>query len=133
MTLRELRERVASHAPGSMIPRDWILNELSEATGEPSDVNSWVDIFRAAEITGRPEKWLRGKAPAWRGRRKPTIRVSKNDPQNDGSRWLFAEGDCWAYAREQGRCGPEGAPHGADRDDDEALLQHWALRATENL
>lgn len=133
MKLNELREKVAGHAPGSMIPRDWILQELSKATGEPHDVDRWVDIFRAAEITRRSEKWLRGKAPAWRGRREPPIRVAKNDPENDGSRWLFAEVDCWAYAREHGQSGPEGVPQVAHSDDEESVLQHWALRATANL
>lgn len=137
MTLSDLVEKIEGHAPGSMIPRDWILEELSRATGEAAGVDAWVDGVRAAEITGEPVERLRDRATTWRGMPNPPIRVTKNDPTKLRSPWLFAEEDCWRYAREHGRAGPgtvrASVDEDQDPDDEEAITQHYIDKATANL
>lgn len=133
MTLAELRDRIEGHAPGSMIPRDWILEELGRATGEPVGVQNWVDVVRAAEITGESAKFLAARAVHWRGASYAKIRVRKNNPDNLRSHWLFAEEDCWTYARENGAAAPVTVPDATDPDDEEAILSHYAQKAVANL
>ena len=58
---------------------------------------------------------LRRCATTWRGIPEPPIRVTKNNPTKLRSYWLFAEEDCWAYAREHGKVGPRAH---TDRDPD---------------
>ena len=67
-------------------------------------------IDRAGEITGLKLEQLRSRAATWRGIPKPPIRVTKSDTNNHLSRWLFAEEDCWAYARREGVAEPRPAP-----------------------
>ena len=101
MTLAELRSRIGAHSPGSLIPRDWLIEQLDLMWGSHG-VGDWVDSKRASEITGETPDHLRDRANGWRGQPNPPIRVSKNDADNHRSRWLFAEEDCWRYARENG-------------------------------
>lgn len=102
MTIAEYRRMIENHSPGSLISRDWLVEQLANVCGGAAAVEAWVDTERAAEITGAKAEYLRRSAPKWRGVPTPEIRVSKNDPDNHLSRWLFAEEDCWAYARKQG-------------------------------
>lgn len=132
MTISDLRTAIANHAPGSMIPRDWILEELTKAAGEVTSVDAWVDTHRAVEITGLEAETLRSRATTWRGMPNPPIRVTKNDPAKLRSPWLFAEEDCWAFARRHGGARPQasGAPRDPDSDPDDAgaIAEHYLDR-----
>ena len=134
MTLADLRAQIESHAPGSLIPRDWLLDQIGDVAGDPADVESWVDTERAAEITGERPEHLRHRAVTWRGVPNPHIRVTKNDHDNHLSRWLFAEEDCWAYARRQGLAQPQPTASGdADPDDTDAIADSYLERIADNL
>ena len=131
MTLADLRAQIERHAPGSLIPRDWLLTQISDLAGNPLDVVSWVDTERAAEITGEQPEHLRHRAVAWRGMPDPRIRVTKNDEHNHLSRWLFAEVDCWTYARDGDKMGPKGHTDGdreVDPDDPHAIADSYLER-----
>lgn len=132
MTMSELVQKIESHAPGSMIPRDWLLEELSKATGEIVGTATWVDSVRASEITGEPVEWLRSRAMKWRGQPNPLIRVTKNDPDKQRSLWLYCEEDCWAYRRAHSHAELE-VDIGADPDDDDAIASAISARATAHL
>jgi hypothetical protein len=101
MTLADFRSRIEAHSPGSLITRDWLIEQL-DLMWRSHIVEDWVDSARASEITGESPDHLRARASGWRGQPNPPIRVSKNDAENHRSRWLFAEEDCWRYARENG-------------------------------
>lgn len=139
MTITDLISNIKAHAPGSMIPRDWLLEQLSQATGEVVGVDSWVDRDRASEITGKSPRWLSARAVHWRAAPYAEIRVTKYDPAKKQSRWLFAEEDCWEYRRKMDKESDEktGAleveREQADPNDEESLLSHWAGRATANI
>ena len=134
MTLADLRAQIESHAPGSLIPRDWLVDQLAEIAGDDASVESWVDTERAAEITGDTPEQLRHRAVTWRGMPDPTIRVTKNDNHNNLSRWLFAEEDCWTYARTKGVAGPQQpVTEHADSDDTDAIADGCLERIVPNL
>mgnify|MGYP007046991680 CR=1 FL=1 len=65
----------------------------------------------------------------------PPVRVTKNDPSKLRSTWLFAEEDCWKYARENDRVGLQ-VHRGPDVDPDDAgaiadsYLERVSLRGT---
>ena len=131
MTLADLRAQIEGHAPGSLIPRDWLLDRIGEIAGNSAAVETWVDTERASEITGETPDRLRHRAVTWRGMPNPTIRVTKNDQDNHLSRWLFAEEDCWAYAREGGNVGPKAHTDrgpDVDPDDPEAIADSYLER-----
>ena len=131
MTLADLRARIESHAPGSLIPRDWLLDQINDLAGNALGVESWVDTERAAEITGESREHLRHRAVTWRGLPNPRIRVTKNDTRNHLSRWMFAEEDCWTYARDGGRVGPKertDRDRGVDPDDPNAIADSYLER-----
>ena len=133
MTVAEFRRMIENHSPGSLIPRDWLLDQLGNLAGESLDVESWVDTVRASEITGEKPEHLRHRAVTWRGMPNPAIRVTKSHNDNHLSRWLFAEEDCWAYARRKGVVGPQSTTEYADVDDADAIADGCLGRIVPNL
>ena len=131
MTIAELKQKIERHAPGSMIPRDWILEQLGDGF-ESVDGLELVDIHTAAEITRESEKTLRNAAPRWSRLPHPEIRVRKNDPDKPRSRWLFVEEDCWEYARKKGVAQPAVVPE-AESEEEAELFERWAQTVTANL
>lgn len=131
MTLAEYRRLIESQAPGGFIPRDWVLEQLGAVDGEVIDVESWVGTERASEITMMTPEDLRRQAVKWRGVPNPEIRVTKNDNDNHLSRWLFAEEDCWAYARRKGDAVPSDPPD--DPDDPTGIADRYLERIGPNL
>jgi len=131
MTLKQLRDTIECHAPGSLIPRDWLLKQLDKITGEPVDVEAWIDAVRASEITGITIEKIRTRATTWRGMPNPPVRVTKNDPSKLRSTWLFAEEDCWKYARENDRIGPPSVRDpDVDPNDTDAIAESYLERVS---
>ena len=60
MTLAELRDVIATHAPGSLIPRDWLLSQLEGVEAEsPSTTLADMSSEEAAEILHRAPSTVR--------------------------------------------------------------------------
>lgn len=61
MTLADLERTIASQAPGALIPRDWVLDQIRSVTG-PTDLgNELADLSveQAGEILGRSTSTIR--------------------------------------------------------------------------
>ena len=60
MTLAELRDVIASHAPGSFIPRDWLLSQLEGVEAEgPSTTLADMSSEEAGELLHRSPSTVR--------------------------------------------------------------------------
>ena len=53
MTIADLERLVASHAPGSLIPRDWLLEQLKGVDGDAGDPLADMTIEEAGVVLGR--------------------------------------------------------------------------------
>ena len=136
MTIAELKERIEAIPPGSQVPRDWILEQISEMPEANFGSMAWATIKEAAEITGLSETWLRRKAPGWASFDQPEVRVWKMNPKKLHSHWLFSVEDCEAYREkdEHERAGPQIVPGSTgDPDDLDAMIEHYREKATANL
>ena len=108
MTIAELKERIEASPPGSLIPRDWLLEQINEIPEANWGSMAWVIIKEASQITGLSETYLRRKAPGWASFDEPEIRVWKINPKKHSSPWLFSTEDCEAY-RERHKGGSQRA------------------------
>ena len=132
MTIGDLRERVAGHARGAMIPREWILEQLDEIPEAALSGLDWLTVHEAADVTGEPLEWLRRRAPGWASFSRPQIRVRKMNQEKLRSHWLFAEEDCLRYRDNQEESsGPRIVPD--DPDDIEGIKAHYREKVTANL
>ena len=136
MTIAELKERIEACPPGSMIPRDWLLEQLSAIPEANWGSMVWAAIKEASQITGLSETYMRRKAPGWASFDRPEIRVWKMNPNKQSSPWLFSTEDCEAYReRHEGeRSGLESAPDQVDDPNDmDAMKEYWGRKVTRNL
>lgn len=61
MKLSDLERLIVSHAPGSLIPRDWLLEQLQDVDAEHLTSDPLVDLSveAAGEILGRSHSTIR--------------------------------------------------------------------------
>ena len=130
MTLAEFKERIEAHSPGSQINREWILDQLDDVPEAAYDSIDWVAIKDASAITGLPEARLRSRAPHWSSFAKPEIRVRKMNPEKLRSPWLFSEDDCMAHKMRHDEASPALVPDVGAPDEEEAILDYYAQKAT---
>ncbi len=136
MTIAELKERIEASPPGSLIPRDWLLEQISAIPKANYESMTWATIEDASVITGLSETYLRRKAPGWASFDRPEIRVWKMNPNVKGSRWLLSVEDCEAYraAHKGERTRPKiMKDHTGDPDDLDAMIEHYRDKVTRNL
>jgi hypothetical protein len=60
MTLADLERTIASQAPGALIPRDWVLDQIREVTGaDVGDELSDLSVEEAGELLARSASTVR--------------------------------------------------------------------------
>ena len=136
MTIAELKSCIEAIPPGSQVPRDWILEQISKMPEANFGSMAWVTIKEAAAITGLSETWLRRKAPGWSSFTKPEIRVWKMNPEKQSSHWLFSTKDCEAYRAAHDDERTRYAivtDHAEEPDDMDRLTEHFVNKVTVNL
>ena len=136
MTIAELRDRIEASPPGSQIPREWLLEQMSGILEANLDSIPWATIKEGSAITGLSELELRRKAPGWASFNQPEIHVRKMNPEKLRSNWLFSEDDCEAY-RERHEGERSGSEIVSDNVDDpldmDALKDQYGRKVTANL
>lgn len=143
-----LIHKLEAMPPGSLVPRDWMLDELRAADERtPAPAVPWLSVKEAAGIlyedgaTDDDLRVLRARCARWhrmqlQGRR-PKVRVRKAGP-SDRSPWALCPSDVWDEAERLGLTGPKivrpaaGNPLVEDEPLDEdrlaALCVHAATR-----
>lgn len=127
MTALELRERLASHAPGALVPVEWVLEQLGDI-GPDFEGTTLCDIKQASKITGLSLKSLRDRGNRWVAQRNPEIRTTRSTPGKKGSPFLFAEEDCWEFARKLGHATPAPVPQEGSTER-QAIVDHYVRKA----
>lgn len=128
MTVFELKQRLSSHAPGALVPVEWVLEQLGDVTPEFEGV-TLCDIHTAAQITGLSPKSLRDRGARWISQRDPEIRTTRSTPGKKGSPFLFSDADCWAYARKNDPTVIEPAPE-PDSPERTSIIDRYVDKAT---
>jgi hypothetical protein len=136
-----LRRSIEQSPAGTLFTREGLLAAWNQDAGAAA--TRWVGVSEAREITGIPRSTLRGSASRWwemqEQGQQPPIRVRRKGP-SARSPWLFDEGDCWTYRRENGggprteeATQPPPAAAGRELDERAATVAHWAERLSANV